>query len=158
MELFGVLANIVEVTSPDGEHVVVDPFEPMMISALYLFLLLLPILLILLLIYYRKKYQHQQILMAMEKGIPVTDLIAKPVQRDREINWVRSLSAGIGFLFIGLTMAGLWLWTNKASGVTSFAPAFLIIPIVIGGAGLIYLFRGLLQKSCEKRNIQTPEN
>ncbi len=53
MGLFGVLANIVEVTSPDGEHVV-DLFEPMMISALYLFLLLLPILLILLLFYYKK--------------------------------------------------------------------------------------------------------
>jgi hypothetical protein len=89
MGLFGVLANIVEVTSPDGEHVV-DPFEPMMISALYLFLLLLPILLILLLFYYKKKCQHQQIMAAIDKGIPVTDLIARPTPRDREINWVRS--------------------------------------------------------------------
>ncbi|MEN6306941.1 MAG: hypothetical protein ABFD91_04225 [Anaerohalosphaeraceae bacterium] len=157
MELIPVLSAVVDVTTQgDGEHVTIDPMGPMFMSAVYLFMILLPILLILLIVFYRKKYQHQQVLAAMEKGIPVSDLIAKPVQRNWEINWIRSLSAGIGFLFVALALSGLWLWTNKSSGVESMPPSFMIIPIVIGGLGLIYLFRGLLQRAYEKKQDKLP--
>lgn len=156
MNLLPVLGAVVDVTG-DGEHVTIDPMGPMFMSAVYLFMIILPFLLILLIVFYKKKYQHQQILTAMEKGIPVSDLIAKPVQRTWEINWIRSLSAGIGFLFVALALAGLWLWTNKSSDVESMPPSFMIIPIIIGGLGLIYLFRGLLQRTYEKKQNKLPQ-
>ncbi len=149
MGIMPILAAAVEVS--ENGHVVVDPLVPMAMSALYLFLILLPLLLILLIVFYKKKLQHQQILVAMEKGLPITDLIAKPQPRNREVNWVSNLSAGIGFLFVGLALAGYFVWTNVAPGVTSVESTFLILPIVIFGLGLIFLFRGILQKNYEKR-------
>jgi len=110
----------------------------------------------LLIVFYKKKYQHQQILVAMEKGLPITDLIAKPQPRNREVNWVSSLSAGIGFLFVGLALAGFFVWTKVASSVGSLEPKFLVIPIVIFGLGLIFLFRGILQRNYEKQKGNTP--
>lgn len=157
MVITPVLAAVVDITGgEEGGHVVIDPMGPMLLSALYLFLILLPFLLILLIVFYKKKYQHQQILVAMEKGLPITDLIAKPQPRNKEVNWVSSLSAGIGFLFVGLALAGFFVWTKVASSVGSLEPKFLVIPIVIFGLGLIFLFRGILQRNYEKQKGNTP--
>jgi hypothetical protein len=112
-------------------------------AAIYLFLAILPLLLILLLLFYRKKLQHQQIMAAIEKGLPVSEFIAKAKSADTAVNWVRSLSLGVGLLFIGVAMAGFMLW-SKAH------PPMVLIPIVIGGFGLIFLLRGILQKNIDK--------
>jgi ABC-type polysaccharide/polyol phosphate export permease len=152
MGIMPVLAAVVDITGgEDGGHVMIDPLMPMLMSALYLFLIILPLLFILGIVFYKKKYQHLQILTAMEKGLPITDLIARPQIRNREVNWVRSLSTGIGFIFTGLALAGFFVWTNVAPGVTSVDSPFLILPIVIFGLGLIFLFRGILQKNYEKQ-------
>ena len=157
MVITPVLAAVVDITGgEEGGHVVVDPMGPIFMGAIYLFLALLPLILILLLIFYKKKLQHQQILMAMEKGLPISDLITKPQPRNREVNWVSSLSAGIGFLFVGLALAGFFVWTKVASSVESLEPEFLIISIVVFGLGLIFLFRGILQRNYEKQKGNTP--
>lgn len=149
MDAMSMLGAVVEVTGGKDGRVVVDPFMPMLMTGLYLFLLVLPILFILVIVFYRKKYQHQQILAAMEKGIPISELVAKPTPKDREINWVRSLSAGAGFIFMGGILAWLWLWQQKETGTMDYR--WLIVPIVIGGIGLIYLLRGILQRNCDKK-------
>lgn len=155
METLGMLGAVVEITGgPDNGQVVVDPLMPMLISALYLFLLLLPFLFILGIVYHKKKFQHEQIMAAMEKGVPISDLVARPVQKDREVNWVRSLSAGIGLVLIGVLMWRLWHWTQEAPSVDSLPPLFLLIPIVVGGLGLIYLLCGIFQKMCEKKKVK----
>ena len=143
MGIIPVLAAVVDITGgEDGGHVVVDPMGPIFMGAVYLLLALLPVLLILLFFFYKKKLQHQQILVAMEKGLPISDLIEKP--RNKEVNWVRSLSAGVGFLFVGLSLTGIWVWMN----MSGMAPVvWLVIPVVIAGLGLIFLFRGILQKN-----------
>ncbi|MBM4103787.1 MAG: hypothetical protein FJ263_07015 [Planctomycetes bacterium] len=143
--------GIVEVNSAGGDHVVVDPMGPIYMGSICLFLILLPFILVLFLAYYRNKYRHQQILAAMEKGLPITDLIARPQIRNREVNWVRSLSAGIGFLFVGLLLTAVWVWLYVTGEARDTAVVWLVIPIVIAGLGLIYLFRGILQKNYEKQ-------
>ncbi len=133
-----------------GENVIVDK-HAMAIAGVYLFLIMLPLLFLLALLFYKKKFQHQQILAAMEKGVPVSDLVARPLPSDRAINWVRSLSLGIGFLFIGIALAAYWLWVEKTPGQSSIDRIFLILPIVVFGLGLIFLLRGILQKNIEKK-------
>jgi hypothetical protein len=147
-----ILANAtVQVSSGNGQDtVVVDP--PFAIGALYLFLLLLPLLVLLVLLYYKAKFRHQQILSAMEKGLPVSDLIAKPASGTRTINWIRSLSAGVGLIFIGIALA-VAIFATKA--ITSKTPGdeafgFLLIPTLIFGTGLVFLLRGILQRNYEK--------
>jgi hypothetical protein len=138
---------VVEVTGTNGEHVVIDP--PVAIGALYLFLLLLPLIISLLLFFYKKRLRHLQILAAIDKGLPIADLIEKP--GNKEVNWVRSLSAGIGFIFIGLALAGFLVWMSLSTHTQSPPPPFWVIPIVVFGMGLIFLFRGILQRNYEKQ-------
>jgi hypothetical protein len=150
MGITPVLAAVVDITGgEDGGHVMIDPLMPMLMSALYLFLILLPFLLALLIVFYKKKYRHQQILAAMEKGLPIADLIEKP--RNKEVNWVRSLSAGIGFLFVGLLLTAIWVWLYVTGEARTTAIVWLVIPVLIAGLGLIFLFRGILQKNYEKQ-------
>jgi membrane protease YdiL (CAAX protease family) len=153
-----ILAAMVDITgSEEGGHVVIDP--PVAIGALYLFLLLLPLLFVLAFLFYRKKLQHQQILVAIEKGVPVSDLIARP---RNEINWVKNLAAGIGLLFIGVVSAVLIIYmitspnmmTRSRTVVEQAKLIWLIIPTAICGFGLIFLLRGIFQRSHEK-NRQT---
>ena len=106
-----------------GENVIVDK-HAMAIAGVYLFLIMLPLLFLLALLFYRKKLQHQQILAAMEKGAPISELLARPQASDRAINWVRSLSLGVGFLFMGLALAGFWMWVRSA-------PDFDLTPIYV---------------------------
>jgi membrane protease YdiL (CAAX protease family) len=155
MGITPVLAAVVDISGggAEGGHVVVDPMGPIFMGAVYLLVALLPVLLGLLLVFYKKKLQHQQILVAMEKGLPISDLIAKPQQHSREINWVRSLSAGIGFIFVGIVIPIIFFAVGMINPSTPPEKVFgmLIIPTVVCGLGLIFLTRGILQKNYEKQ-------
>lgn len=151
MNLLPVLGAVVDVTSGEGEHVKIDPMGPMLMSAVYLFMIILPILIVLLIVFYKKKYQHQQILAAIEKGIPITDLIAKPVPQNREINWIRSLSTGIGLLFVAISSMLLAVVAFPTKDV-----GFMVVSIVAGGVGVIYLLQGILQRKYGKKQENLP--
>jgi hypothetical protein len=142
---------MVEVTQGD-QHIVIDP--PVVTGALYLFLLILPILFILWIVLYKKKLQHQQILAAMEKGVPVSELMARPTNT---ISWVKNISAGAGLAFIGIVILILLFATGFFGPKTQGDEAFgmLLIPTIIFGVGLIFLLRGILQKNTEKSQQKT---
>lgn len=145
--MLNLLASVVEVTGGDeGGHVVIDPMGPMLMSGVYLFLLLSPLILILLFFFYKKKLQHQQILAAMEKGIPVKDLLVSP--NEKEKGWILNISAGIGLLFVAIALAiayypaGIYEMKGNPGLVILVA-----IPLVIAGIGLSRLLRGIFQKA-----------
>jgi hypothetical protein len=127
----------------------------MLLSAVYLFLILLPIVIILLFFFYKKKLQHQQILAAIEKGLPVTDLLVAPPKK--ETGWVPNISAGIGLLFVAVAMTIMYFWAE----LDEKGPAFLlVIPVLFAGLGLTRLFRGFFQKSGSKnvRQVQQKDS
>ena len=139
-----ILAAMMEATGGDqGGHVVIDP--PMFAGALIIFLLLLPLLMAIGVVYYKKKWQHQQILAAIEKGIPVSELMARPANG---INWIRNLSAGIGLLVIAVIL--FFVVKEATDGMNPDAIAWLVIPAVIFGLGLMFLLRGVLQRKAEQ--------
>lgn len=145
--MFTLLANAVEVTGPGGEHVTVNPIGPMLISAFYFFLLMLPIIIILFFFYYKKKLQHQQIMLAIEKGHPVADLLAAPTKKEK--GWVTNISAGIGLIFVAIAL--LFLYVPAGVYIAHNLPrnSLVVIPIVLIGLGLTRLIRGLFQKKAE---------
>ncbi len=144
------LAAVVEVIeSPEGDHVIVDPLMPMLISAVYLFLVLLPILVILLFFFYRKKLQHQQILAAIEKGMPVQDLLVTPAKK--ETGWIPNFSAGIGLLFIAVMLVILYFQVDVYRTGRISSLGFAAIPVVLAGIGISRLLRGIFQRSSQKQ-------
>lgn len=140
--------GIVEVTTgSNGETVVIDPMMPMLMSGVYLFLVLLPILAIIFFFIYTKKLQNQQIMAAIEKGMPVQDLLVVPVRKER--GWIPNISAGIGLLFVAIAMAivGFFAGIYGDDADPGSLIIFMAILLVIGGIGLTRLLRGIFQKA-----------
>jgi len=146
--MLNLLAATVQVTpGPEGDSVIVDPMGPMFMSAVYFLLLLLPVIIILLFFFYKKKLQHQQILAAMEKGLPVKDLMDAP--KKKETGWIANISAGIGLIFIAVAL--LVMYAPAGIYIANHPRNLLVaIPIVIFGMGLTRLLRGYFQKKHEK--------
>ena len=121
----------------------------MLMTGLYLFLLLLPVIIILLFFFYKKKLQHQQIIAAIEKGLPVSDFLAVPEKKTT--GWIANISAGFGLLFIAIAL--LFLFKYMGVFVTYDMPrnSLLVIPIVLIGIGLTRLIRGFCQKKIAAR-------
>ena len=146
--MVNLLAAVVQVTGLvtglDGEKVVVDPMRPIWHEALILILVLLPVILILLFFFYKKKLQHQQIIAAMEKGLPVKDLLEVP--NKKETGWIPNISAGIGLLFVAIALAIIYYPLGVYSGTQKIVLPVIAIPIVFAGLGITRLLRGLFQK------------
>jgi hypothetical protein len=91
----------------------------------------------------KKRLEHQQILAAIEKGIPLSEL--RPVMK-KGADWIISLTIGVAFLLMGIGMAIVSL--IYFCGGASFG---LLMPSVvffaIGTAGII---RGILLRKAEK--------
>jgi len=91
----------------------------------------------------KKRLEHQQILAAIEKGIPLSEL--RPVVK-KGADWIISLTVGVAFLLMGIGMAIVSL--IYFCGGASFG---LLMPSVvffaIGTAGII---RGILLRKAEK--------
>jgi|GEM_PF-1592487 len=153
--MLNLLASVVELTEPEGKHIIVNPTGPMVMSALYLFLLILPIIFILLFFFYKKKLQNQQILAAIEKGLPVTDLLE--TSKKRETGWIANISAGIGFLFVATALAVVYYVGGFYKADKDLAMILLVISIIFAGIGLTRLLRGLFQKANSK-NTPTKNN
>lgn len=149
--MVNLLASVVEVTGPDGEHVVIDPTGIIWGVTAQIILFLVPVVIVLLFFFYKKKLQNQQILAAMEKGLPVKDLLEPPKKKGTA--WVANISAGVGMLFIAIALGGIFYTTGLfRDAIPEKSATLLAIPTIIGGIGLIRLVRGLFQKAEMKDN------
>lgn len=100
----------------------------------------------------KKRLEHQQIMAAIEKGTPLSEL--RPVkQKKNEVDWIKSLTGGITCLLIGLGIIIIMLFTSKcifSFGDTRVGLFLAIIFLAVGIAGII---RGiLLRKSALNAN------
>jgi hypothetical protein len=150
------LAKMVEVTGSDGEHVIVDPMGPLLMSAVFLFLLLVPIIILMLFFFYKKKLQHQQILAAIDKGQPVSELLAAPAEKAK--GWLSNISAGIGLIFVAVALLVLYIPAGVYISHNLPRNALVVIPIILLGMGITRLIRGICQrKEADKEKEQAPE-
>ena len=124
-----------------------DLLEPIVggLTVLIIFLgISSPLIIIGLIYYYKKRLEHKQIMAAIEKGIPLSELIpAKPTGPA----WIKHLTFGIILLAIAL-------------GVGFVRPGpkgpMLFVAIILGGVGVAQVIRGLLYRKyqpSDKNNI-----
>jgi hypothetical protein len=97
----------------------------------------------------KKRLEHQQIMAAIEKGTPLSEL--KPVEK-KGADWIKSLTVGIAFLLIGIGLAIVVLSVIFAGGNTlnedtGFRLFIAAIFLAIGIAGII---RGILRRKYDK--------
>ena len=97
-----------------------------------------------LLIFFAKRLEHKQILAAIEKGTPLSDLKPRKSEPVGPV-WIKYLTGGITIFFVGLAfLFGGAVW--ERGGVGPF------VAFILCGIGIAWLVRGLL---CRKYEIQS---
>jgi len=94
----------------------------------------IPIIVIGVVYYYKKRLEHKQIMAAIEKGTPLSEL--RPPKQNGAL-WIRNLTFGIALLTIGLA----YLVVGPGPRGPMLFGAFIFC-----GIGLAWLIRGLLYR------------
>ena len=119
------------------------------IAVLFIFIgLSTPIILIGLVYYYKKRLEHKQIMAAIEKGTPLSEIM--PIKR-KEGTWINDISKGIAMLIIAAATTiifGAMLFFSHNMTLFPFG-IFFIIPAVFLGNGIASLIRGRLRRKHE---------
>jgi len=90
-----------------------------------------------------KRLEHKQILAAIEKGTPLSELKARKPEQIGPA-WIKYLTGGIIFFFVGLAfLFGGPIWDH--GGVGPF------VAFILCGVGIAWLLRGLLCRKYEKQ-------
>ena len=92
-----------------------------------------PIIIIGLVYYLKKRLEHKQIMAAIEKGTPLSEL--KPPKQNGRL-WIRNLTMGIAMLIVGIG----WSFAIPHGGPST------LIALVLVGLGIAWIIRGMLNR------------
>ncbi|MBW7991235.1 MAG: hypothetical protein FVQ84_14655 [Planctomycetes bacterium] len=100
-----------------------------------------------LLVYFGKRLEHKQILAAIEKGVPLSDLKPRKPEPSGPA-WIKYLTGGIAIFFIGLAFmsVGPGILGMRNAGPGAF------VAFVLCGVGLAWMVRGLICRKYEKQS------
>ena len=106
-----------------------------------------PIIVVGVVYYLKKRLEHKQIMMALEKGTPLSEIMP-PKPKPVGPVWIKYVSAGIALIIIGF-------------GFTFFHPSRnpgILVFMVLCGVGAGLLIRGLLHRKYYLKNGISAEN
>jgi len=123
--------------------------------ALILIACAVPVIVVGVVYYLKKRFEHKQIMIALEKGTPLSELRSVKPQPVGPI-WVKYLSSGVLIFAIGLA----FIVAGPRMGPGS---PMLFVGLILCGVGIASLIRGLLYrkyqpKSQPSANSNTAEN
>ncbi len=95
-----------------------------------------------LIVYFGKRLEHKQIMAAIEKGTPLSELRSAKPKPVGPI-WIKYLSSGVIILAIGL--AFIVAGPGMGSGL-------LFVGLILCGVGIASLIRGLLYRKYQPKN------
>jgi hypothetical protein len=108
-----------------------------------------PIIVVGVIYYLKKRLEHKQIMAAIEKGTPLSEIIP-PKPKPAGPAWIRYLSAGIALIIIGLGFALFNPMYTKNVGILIF--------LVLCGVGAAMVIRGLLRRKYYLKNELSANN
>ena len=118
-------------------------------EAFGVFLILLgcagPVIVVGVIYYLKKRLEHKQIMAAIEKGTPLSEL--RPPKPNGAL-WIKNLTIGIALLFIGVT----WSLIMPVRHDLPFLAALILI-----GLGLAWIVRGLLNRKYQMQQASWPQ-
>lgn len=110
-----------------------------------------PIIIIGLIYYLKRRLEHKQIMAAIEKGTPLSDL--KPPKPTGSL-WIKNLTAGIALLIISAGLVGVRLVCNGTVIFQGELWGWFFVALILFAIGVSRLLRGLLQRRTEKAQRQ----
>lgn len=100
-----------------------------------------------LLVFFGKRLEHKQIMAAIEKGTPLSEL--KPLKSEPVGPvWIKYLTSGIAVFFIGLAFMATG---HGILGIGNAGPG-VFVAFILCGVGLAWLIRGLLYRKYETQS------
>jgi len=106
----------------------------------------IPIIVIAVIYYIKKRFEHRQIMAAIEKGTPLSEL--KPARKTGPA-WIKSITAGIALLLMSLPFLYIFLGPLIHSGYTEEGR---LVPFgILFAIGLAFFIRGLLLRKAQKQ-------
>ena len=109
-----------------------------------------PIIVVGVVYYLKKRLEHKQIMTAIEKGTPLSEIIP-PKPKPAGPEWIKYVSAGIALIIVGLGFIGTSLFDpTKRFGILIF--------VVLCGVGAAMLIRGLLHRKYYLKNEISAKN
>ena len=112
-----------------------SPLEALGVAVLIL-ALAAPLIIVGVVYYLKKRFEHKQIMTAIEKGTPLSEL--KPPKQNGAL-WIKNITVGIALLIIGLALVLVGPWTIGS-------PGSFIIAFILCGVGIAWMIRGLLYR------------
>lgn len=120
-------------------------------EALGIFLILIgcaaPIIIIGVVYYLKKRLEHKQIMTAIEKGTPLSEL--RPPKQNGAL-WIKNLTIGIALVVIGLGLL--------VSRIGHGAPGGPTIALVLLGIGIAWIVRGVLNRKHQQQSPPSAKN
>ncbi|MEN6385995.1 MAG: hypothetical protein ABFD79_12475 [Phycisphaerales bacterium] len=95
----------------------------------------------------KKRLEHQQIMAAIEKGTPLSELTPK---QPKGANWIINLSAGIGLIIMGLGSITVVLTATRCTLNQHVPIGIVFFGLILLTVGITRLIRGILQHKAEK--------
>jgi hypothetical protein len=134
-----------------------DLLEPIVggLTVLIIFLgISSPIIIVGLIYYLKKRLEHKQIMTAIEKGIPLSDL--KPPKPPKQTGplWIKNLTAGITLLIISAGLISFRFVCRETMTLPGELWGWFVVALVLFAIGVSRLIRGLLQRKTEKAQSQ----
>ena len=96
-----------------------------------------PIIVVGVIYYLKKRLEHKQIMTAIEKGTPLSEIIP-PKPRPAGPAWIKYVSTGIALIIVGLGFTSLNPMHTHEVGALIF--------VILCGIGIAMLIRGLLHR------------
>ena len=112
--------------------------------ALILIACAVPVIVVGVVYYLKKRFEHKQIMIALEKGTPLSELRSVKPKPVGPI-WVKHLSSGVLMLAIGLAV----IVAGPRMGPGS---PMLFVGLILCGVGIASLIRGLLYRKYQSKS------
>ena len=110
--------------------------------ALILIACAVPVIIVAVVYYLKKRFEHKQIMEALEKGTPLSELRSVKPKPVGPI-WIKYLSSGVLILAIGLAFI--------VAGPRMGSP-MLFVGLILCGVGIASLIRGLLYRKYQPKS------
>ena len=114
-----------------------SPLEALGVAVLIL-ALAAPLIIVGVVYYLRKRFEHKQIMTAIEKGTPLSEL--KPPKQNGAL-WIKNITIGIALIIIGLGL-----------GLSGSGRGFGIIGLVLFAIGVAWVVRAWLNRKYQPKS------
>lgn len=110
-----------------------------------------PVIVVGVIYYLKKRLEHRQVMAAIEKGTPLSEL--KPPKRTGPL-WIKNLTAGIALLVVSAGLIGFRFAYGEAIALPGELWGWFFVALILFAIGVSRLIRGLLQRKTEKAQSQ----